>query len=47
MLASPDWRMRHAGLMAIAGLGKGGAEVIKQELGRVIECVHRTRFLAF
>ena len=27
MLASHDWRLRHAGLMAIAALGEGGAKV--------------------
>ena len=27
MLASHDWRLRHAGLMAIAAMGEGGGKV--------------------
>ena len=39
MLASHDWRLRHAGLMAIASIAEGTSKVMQGELGRVIECV--------
>ena len=39
MLASHDWRLRHAGLMAIAAIAEGTSKVMQQELGKVIECV--------
>ena len=39
MLASHDWRLRHAGLMAIASIAEGTSKVMQGELGKVIECV--------
>ncbi|TDL15928.1 ARM repeat-containing protein [Rickenella mellea] len=42
MLASHDWRLRHGGLMAIAALGEGGAKVMQNELGKVVELVTTT-----
>ncbi|PIL26735.1 hypothetical protein GSI_11149 [Ganoderma sinense ZZ0214-1] len=39
MLASHDWRLRHAGLMAIAAIAEGTSKVMQQELGKVIELV--------
>lgn len=39
MLASHDWRLRHAGLMAIASIAEGTSKVMQQELGKVVECV--------
>ena len=39
MLASYDWRLRHAGLMAIAAIGEGSSKVMQNELGKVVECV--------
>ena len=39
MLASHDWRLRHAGLMAIAAIAEGTSKVMQQELGKVIEYV--------
>ena len=39
MLASHDWRLRHAGLMAIAAIAEGTSKVMQNELGKVIECV--------
>lgn len=41
MLASPDWRMRHGALMAIAASAEGGTNVIAAELGKVVELVTR------
>jgi hypothetical protein len=32
MLASFDWRARHAGLMAIAAIGEGTGKVSRQSL---------------
>ncbi|KAH0825819.1 armadillo-type protein, partial [Lanmaoa asiatica] len=37
MLASYDWRLRHAGLMAIAAIGEGTSKVMQLELGKVVE----------
>ncbi|KAI0349043.1 hypothetical protein OH77DRAFT_1515060, partial [Trametes cingulata] len=39
MLASHDWRLRHAGLMAIAAIAEGTSKVMQQELGKIVECV--------
>ncbi|KAL7277457.1 hypothetical protein ACG7TL_008378 [Trametes sanguinea] len=38
MLASHDWRLRHAGLMAIAAIAEGTSKVMQQELGKIVEC---------
>ena len=46
MLASHDWRLRHAGLMAIASIAEGTSKVMHQELGKIVEyvyCVLRLR----
>ncbi|KAI0761084.1 ARM repeat-containing protein [Trametes elegans] len=34
-----DWRLRHAGLMAIASIAEGTSKVMQQELGKIIELV--------
>lgn len=39
MLASPDWRLRHGALSAIAAMGEGGARVVESELARVVALV--------
>ncbi|KZT18501.1 ARM repeat-containing protein [Neolentinus lepideus HHB14362 ss-1] len=39
MLASHDWRLRHAGLMAIAAVAEGTHKVMANELGKVVELV--------
>ncbi|KAI0061801.1 ARM repeat-containing protein [Artomyces pyxidatus] len=39
MLASHDWRLRHAGLMAIAAVGEGTSKVMQNELGKVVELI--------
>ncbi|TBU51233.1 ARM repeat-containing protein [Dichomitus squalens] len=39
MLASHDWRLRHAGLMAIASIAEGTSKVMQNELGKVIDLV--------
>jgi hypothetical protein len=39
MLASYDWRLRHAALMAVAAIREGTSKVMQNELGKVIECV--------
>ncbi|KAH7909589.1 ARM repeat-containing protein [Hygrophoropsis aurantiaca] len=39
MLASYDWRLRHAGLMAIASIAEGTAQVMQGELGKVVDLV--------
>jgi hypothetical protein len=39
MLSNFDWRVRHAGLMAIAAVAEGGSEVMQGELGKVVELV--------
>lgn len=39
MLASHDWRQRHAGLMAIAAIAEGTNKVMQNELAKIIECV--------
>lgn len=36
MLVSPDWRVRHAGLMAIASIAEGTSTVLQRELDRLI-----------
>ncbi|KAF7789279.1 hypothetical protein EIP86_000220 [Pleurotus ostreatoroseus] len=37
MLVSPDWRVRHAGLMAIASIAEGTCQVLQKELGKIVE----------
>ncbi|KAG5341390.1 hypothetical protein C0989_010919 [Termitomyces sp. Mn162] len=37
MLASYDWRVRHAGLMAIAAIGEGTGKVMLEQLGKVVD----------
>ena len=37
MLASHDWRMRHAGLVAIAAIAEGTNRVMQNELGKIVE----------
>ncbi|KAG6876222.1 hypothetical protein C0993_004847, partial [Termitomyces sp. T159_Od127] len=44
MLASYDWRVRHAGLMAIAAIGEGTSKVMLEQLGKVVECVSKCSF---
>ncbi|KAF4565293.1 hypothetical protein EYR36_001863 [Pleurotus pulmonarius] len=39
MLASYDWRIRHAGLMAIASIAEGTGKVMLNELGKVVDLV--------
>ncbi|KAH9833385.1 ARM repeat-containing protein [Rhodofomes roseus] len=39
MLASHDWRLRHAGLMAIAAIAEGTSKVMQEELGKVVELI--------
>ncbi|KAH9918693.1 ARM repeat-containing protein [Amylocystis lapponica] len=39
MLASHDWRLRHAGLMAIAAIAEGTNKVMQHELGKVVDLV--------
>lgn len=39
MLASYDWRARHAGLIAIASIAEGTGKVMVNELGKIVECV--------
>ncbi|TFK64924.1 ARM repeat-containing protein [Pluteus cervinus] len=39
MMASYDWQMRHAGLMAIAAIGEGTGKVMQNELEQVINLV--------
>ncbi|KAJ7778194.1 armadillo-type protein [Mycena metata] len=39
MMASYDWRVRHAGLMAVAAIAEGTAKVMENELGKVVELV--------
>jgi len=39
MIASYDWRARHAGLMAIAAIAEGTGKVMVNELGKVVELV--------
>ncbi|KAF9521782.1 armadillo-type protein [Crepidotus variabilis] len=39
MMASYDWRVRHAGLMAIAAIGEGTGRVMQKELGKVVDLV--------
>ncbi|KAH7920554.1 ARM repeat-containing protein [Leucogyrophana mollusca] len=39
MLASYDWRLRHAGLMAIAAIAEGTSKVMRVELGKVVDLV--------
>ena len=36
MLVSPDWRVRHAGLMAIASIAEGTCSVLQKELDKVV-----------
>ncbi|KAG1888483.1 armadillo-type protein, partial [Suillus fuscotomentosus] len=39
MLANYDWRLRHAGLMAIAAIAKGTNKVMQMELGKVVNLI--------
>ncbi|KAG2014934.1 RAN binding protein-like protein [Coprinopsis cinerea AmutBmut pab1-1] len=39
MLAAYDWRVRHAGLMAIAAISEGTGKVMQNELGKIVEMV--------
>ncbi|KDQ51416.1 hypothetical protein JAAARDRAFT_185002 [Jaapia argillacea MUCL 33604] len=39
MLASHDWRLRHAGLMAIAAVAEGTSKVMLNELGKIVDLV--------
>ncbi|KAI0782934.1 ARM repeat-containing protein [Abortiporus biennis] len=39
MLAGHDWRMRHAGLMAIASIAEGTSKMMQQELGNIVNLV--------
>ncbi|KAI0077247.1 ARM repeat-containing protein [Panus rudis PR-1116 ss-1] len=39
MLASHDWKARHAGLMAIAAIAEGTNRVMAEELGKVVDLV--------
>lgn len=38
MMVSFDWRVRHAGLMAIAAIGEGTGKVMQKELQTIVEC---------
>ncbi|KAI0264225.1 ARM repeat-containing protein [Gloeopeniophorella convolvens] len=42
MLASHDWRLRHAGLMAIASVAEGTSKVMQNELGKVVDLIAPT-----
>ncbi|KAG6825124.1 hypothetical protein H0H92_004620 [Tricholoma furcatifolium] len=37
MLASYDWRVRHAGLMAIAAISEGTGKVMLEQLGKIVD----------
>jgi hypothetical protein len=37
MLASYDWRARHAGLIAVASIAEGTGKVMLNELGKIVE----------
>lgn len=39
MMNSHDWRLRHAGLMAIAAVAEGTSQVMLKELGKVVDLV--------
>lgn len=39
MLSSPEWGVRHAGLMAIAAVAEGTYQVLEMEVGKVVELV--------
>ena len=39
MLASHDWKLRHAGLMVIASVAEGTSKVMQNELGKVVKYV--------
>jgi len=39
MLASHDWKLRHAGLMAIASVAEGTSKVMQNELGKVVDLI--------
>lgn len=45
-VASHDWRLRHAGLMAITAIAEGTSKVMQQELGKIVECVSLSRLPA-
>ncbi|KAI0684888.1 ARM repeat-containing protein [Cytidiella melzeri] len=40
MLVNHDWRLRHAGLMAISAIAEGTNKIMQKELGKVVECVN-------
>jgi hypothetical protein len=44
MMVSFDWRVRHAGLMAIAAIGEGTGKVMQKELQTIVECVPSPSF---
>ena len=37
MLAGHDWRLKHAGLMAIAAIAEGTTKMLQAELAKIIE----------
>ncbi|XP_006460617.1 hypothetical protein AGABI2DRAFT_220702 [Agaricus bisporus var. bisporus H97] len=39
MLASYDWRARHAGLIAVASIAEGTGKVMMNELGKIVDLV--------
>ncbi|KAA1478264.1 ARM repeat-containing protein [Dentipellis sp. KUC8613] len=39
MLASHDWKLRHAGLMAIAAVAEGTSKILQNELGKVVQLI--------
>lgn len=39
MMHSFDWRVRQAGLLAIAAMGEGTGKVMQKELKTIVECV--------
>ena len=39
VLASHDWKLRHAELMAIASVAEGTSKVLQNKLGKVIKYV--------
>ena len=41
MLTSHDWKLRHAGLMAIASVAEGTSKVMQNELGKVVKYVFK------
>ncbi|KAN0109453.1 Armadillo-type fold [Russula decolorans] len=39
MLASHDWKLRHAGLMAVSSVAEGTSKVMQNELGKVVDLI--------